>query len=504
MLAPYMNGTYEARGRWTDKIAFFSLFIVVLLIAYFIVAWKSAILLSKPIELNCAGLSVCMPTGDGWRGGKQWRYQQNIFTLDSFFDLGPGNITTLVSCRYRLAAGETNPETLFEEKASAVSGSKITKTGQITNTPLNAGFPALNWAHIENLAGGEQEKTPFDMFFGVMQLSNNRRLDIEVYHDTGDTELAEKIFKSIAGSLKFTENNLLYVGSKIVAGIKDKGLDSFLVYGGSKQVQDGESFFMIKDAREHTIGFTMDVLDSNFAERPQEGAAVEPVPEAQLNIRAWSFYYICGRNEQEQITFFQSNNNFSEFVWKSETSGPSGRSGVEVVLDKDGTMTVKESDLQATEKDYKISPAAIPDVLGKFLFSQMLDGNQKEILVDIIGADGKITPTLVSRIEVSPSTASQNRSGGADAAKEEALYLFKMKFLDGRGFSQQVYLDDQRRISRMLLQQESTYTLERTDAENILREFPEQGSYILQRKDKVLEGNRRQEGSEQRLPTASY
>jgi hypothetical protein len=71
-----------------------------------------------------------------------------------------------------------------------------------------------------------------------------------------------------------------------------------------------------------------------------------------------------------------------------------------------------------------------------------------------------------------------------------------MEFLDGRGFSEQVYLDDQRRISRRLLQQESTYTLERTSAENILREFPEQGSYILQKKSKILEQNQLQESGE--------
>jgi hypothetical protein len=159
-------------------------------------------------------------------------------------------------------------------------------------------------------------------------------------------------------------------------------------------------------------------------------------------------------------------------------------------------MTVKEFDLQAKEKDYQISPAAIPDVLGKYIFSQMLDSDQKEIFVDIIEADGKITPALISRIEMSPSVASQNRSSGADVAQEEAAYLFRMEFLDGRGFSEQVYLDDQRRISRMLLQQESTYTLERTSAENILREFPEQGSYILQKKDKTLEQGQPQENSE--------
>jgi hypothetical protein len=455
--------------------------------------------LSEPIELNCAGLSVCIPTGNGWRSEKQWKYQQNAFTLDSFFNPVPGSVTAIVSCRYQLAATKTAPEVLFKEKTSAVGGSKIAKTGQIeigrpgssfAKGPQNKSIPTIDWAHIKG------SKTLFDTFFGVAQLPNNRRLDIEVYQAAGDTDLAEGIFKSVTESLKFTDNQLLEAGSKIVAEIKGKGLDSFLASVGNKQEWDRESFFLIKDARERTIGFTMEVLGSHFAERPQNGAALEPVPEAQLNILAWSFYYIRGRHDQEQVTFFQSDNSFNEFVWKSETSGPSGRSGVEIVLDKNGIMTVKEFDLQAKEKDYQISPAAIPDVLGKYIFSQMLDSDQKEIFVDIIEADGKITPALISRIEVSPSFASQNRSSGADVAQEEAAYLFRMEFLDGRGFSEQVYLDDQRRISRRLLQQESTYTLERTSAENILREFPEQGSYILQKKDKILEQGQPQENSE--------
>ncbi len=159
-------------------------------------------------------------------------------------------------------------------------------------------------------------------------------------------------------------------------------------------------------------------------------------------------------------------------------------------------MTVKEFDLQAKEKDYQISPAAIPDILGEFTFSQMLDSDQKEILVDIIEADGKIIPVLVSRIEASRLPVSQDRSNEADVTGEEAAYVFKVELLNGLGFSEKVYLDDQRQILKRLSQQESTYTFERTSAENILKEFPEQGSYILQGKDKMLEQNQLQENSE--------
>jgi hypothetical protein len=502
-----MNGTYETRKRGVDKIAFLGLFIVALLIAHLIVISGPAIVLSEPIVLDCAGLSVSIPTGNGWRSEKQWKYQQNAFTLGGIFTPGPGSITAVVSCRYLLAAKKAAPEVLFEEKASAVDGSKIVKTGQIeiggqgssfAKDSQNEGILTIDWAHIE------RSKMPSDTFFGIAQLPNNRRLYIEVYQATGDIDLAEEVFKSVTGSLKFTDNQLLEAGSKIVAEIKGKGLDSFLA--SHKGGQDRENFFLIKDAGERTIGFLMEVLGSRFAEKPppptafgdrQKGdAPVDLAPEAQLNILAGSFYYIRDRYNYRQATFFQSDNSFNEFVWKSQTSGPAGRGGAEIVLGKDGIMTVKNFDPRVEERDCQISPAAIPDVLGEFAFGQMLDSDQKEILVDIIEADGKIIPVLVSRIEAGSLPVSQDRSNEADVTGEEAAYVFKVELLNGLGFSEKVYLDDQRQILKRLSQQESTYTFERTSAENILKEFPEQGSYILQGKDKMLEQNQLQENSE--------
>lgn len=500
MIASSMNGTCETRRRGVDKIVLLGLFIVALLIASFIVVSRSSIVLSEPIELDYAGLSVSIPTGNGWQSEKQWQYQQNSFTLGSFFNPGSSGPTALVSCRYLLAAARAAPDVLFEEKASEIGGAKIAKTGQIemgmpgfsfAKGSQNRGPLTLNWAHIK------RSKTPFDTFFGFAQLPNNRRLDIEVYQATGDTDLAEEIFKSVTDSLKFTDTPLLDAGGKIVAEIRSKGLDSFLVLASDKQRQARESFFLIKDARGRTLGFTMEVLSSHFAERPQDkDALIELVPEAQLDILAGSSYYIRGRYDRRQATFFQSRNNLNEFVWKSQTSSPTSRSNAEIVLGKDGIMTVKKFGQRAEEKNYQISPAAIPDVLGDLLFSQMLDSDQKEIFVDIIEADGKIIPALISGIESPRRSASQNRGSGADVTNEEAIYAFSVQLLDGRGFSEQVYLDDQRRISKRLLQQEGTYTFERTSAENILREFPEQGSYILQRKDGTLEQSQPQENSE--------
>lgn len=250
-----------------------------------------------------------------------------------------------------------------------------------------------------------------------------------------------------------THDQPLKAGSEIVAKIKSEGLNSFL----DNQSQD--SFFLIRDARARTIGFTMDIL-------------IDSGTDDQLNIQAASLLYARGRYAQEKIAFLQSDNNLDEFTWKSETVRPAGRSSTRITLDRTGIMTVSKSGTQPEEKIYQLNPAAIPDVFLEFVFSRILDSSYKKILVDTIDSDGRITPTLISKTK-------------ADK------YVLDVKFLDGRGFSERVYLDKQKQIFRILLQQKNVFILERSSAENILREFPERADYILQR-DKILEQNQQQ------------
>ena len=110
----------------------------------------------------------------------------------------------------------------------------------------------------------------------------------------------------------------------------------------------------------------------------------------------------------------------------------------------------------------------------------MLDSSHKKILVDIIDAEGAIIPAVISRIE----------GQQPPAAEEEAAYVLKVELLDGQGFSEQVYLDSQRQVSKRLLQQESIYTIERSSAENVLKQFPKRADFILRKK--MLEQNQPQ------------
>jgi len=452
-----MDETSGIRKYEADKIGLLGLFAVALLIARLIVLWRSAILLSEPIKLDYTGLSVSMPVGNGWQSRKQWKFRENAFTLSSIFN--PGS-TASAHCRYLLAAAKATPDRLFEQKASEVHGT-IAKTDQI-----RMGTLTIDWVHIK------KQEMLFDMFFGTTQLPNNRQLDIEVHQTMGDTDLAEQVFKRIAESLEFENNHLLEAGSEIIAEIKSKGLVSFLAD------QNREAFFLIKNARGRTIGFTMNVL-------------INSEPDAQLNIQAASCLYIADRYARKRVTSFQSDNSFDRFNARSETSSQAGRSGTELILDKADGLTVKKKFAAwDEEKNYRLGPAAIPDVLDEQLFSQLLDRDHRKIIVDIIDPDGTIIPTLVSRIETKDTVVAEGdpvlQIDRKIGAQEEAGYVLRIELLDGRGFYEQVYFDDQKRIFKRVIWHGDTYILESATEEEVLRQFPKQANYILQ-KNKMLE-----------------
>jgi len=439
IMTEYMNETHKIKKYSAGKIVLLGLFALSLVIARLVIASRLAVVLSEPIKLGYSGLSISMPTGKAWKIVNKWEYQENAFVLSSYFMGGSEGVPLQAHCQYQLAAVKVESAVRFEQMASNGKG-VIAKTGQNRTDNLT-----IDWAYIKEPGALKS------MFFGTAQLPDGRQLDIAVFQAMGDAELAEKVFKGIVENVKFEGNELLKTGGEVVTKIKERGIKSFL------SAKNQQVFFWIKNSVGQCVGFVMDML-------------VDSGSDAQLNIHASSFYYFSGPYGSQEVSFFQSDNRFDEFAWKSEISGLANRKGAEIIMGDNGMMVVTKLTAETEEKKYQLGIAAVPDVFLEPVFSQMIDSNDEKLIVDIIETDGKITPTLISKIEVED----------AAGAKEDAVYSFKMEFLDGRGFSEQLYLDSQRQVSRGLLQQEDKYILERTDAENVLKQFPERAEYIQQ------------------------
>ncbi len=432
-----MNVDYESRKFESDKIALLGLFVLALVAAYIIVSVKSTLVFSEPIELAHTGLYVSMPVGNGWQSEEQWRYQKNTYTLSSSFAVGSDKPTSWAYCQYLLAPEALPAKTWYEQKAADVNGTIVEISREQKNTLT------IDWAHID------RPEFFLTTFLGIVELPNNRRLNIEVGQIEDDLDMAEEVFKRIISSLNFEDNRLFTDGIEIVSTIKDKGLSSFL------DNQDRQIYFLIRNSKGRTIGFMIDALVNSESDAP-------------MNIQAAGHLY--GRGLQEQATLFRSRNNLSEFVWQSETKSITGISRAEIILDKAGIMTVGVVDARSETK-YRPSSAAIPDIFIEQLLRQIIESDAKRIIIDKIDADGKIVPTRVSLIEDRESII----------AGEDATYAMKLEFLDGRGFFDLVFFDDRKQIFEVTVQEEKRYTIEKTSREVIVREFPERADFVLQR-----------------------
>ena len=441
-MAGCMSETYRVGRLGGDKMALLGLFVLALLVARFVVGMKSAISLSGAISLPCEELSVSMPSGNGWYSQEQWEFADNSFALRSVFALHSGRPAAEVSCRYVLAAEPNSPRSRFEQMAREVDGT-VAETGRTKVATLT-----IDWVQIE------RPEILLEMFFGTAVLPNSRQLDIEVRQVSGGIELARRTFQGIIASLRFKDSSgnpaKLEAGAELVTALKNQGIDPLA------NSADRQTFYLVKDAAEQLIGCAADAI-------------ISPGNSPESNIQTASFLHTRGQNALEERAVFQCSRTLEEFVWKSQIYSVAGAGGTEIVADKTGLMTVRKFDARTEEKSYRLGRAAIPDIFLDQVLWRMLDADRQEIIVDIIDVHGRIVPTSVSRIE----------------AGKDAAYVFELKFMDGRGYSDQVFLNGQRQIYRMILDQDSTYSIERASAESVESEFPEYTQRFLRSLQKL-------------------
>ncbi len=444
-----MNGDSETKRQgfrlagiqgW-DKVALTGLFIVSLVVAHFIVEQRTTLILSEPIELPYTGLSVSVPAGNGWKSQKQWQYQNNTYLLSSDFNPSSSEPVARVLCRYLLAAEEMPAETWFKQQADDIEGA-IVETDLLRSDTL-----IVDWARIE------RPDLMLCTIFGTAELPDNRRLNIEVHQFGGQTDLAEKVFREIVNRLNFQDNQLVKTGGEIVTAIKSKGVESLI------NSTNQQSCFLIKDTTGQSVGFTIDTLNGSTA-------------KSRFNIQASSYLHLKKQDILEHRAFLRCNDNIGEFVWQSDRySRKLGRSSTEVVLNKAGIMSIRVLTLQFETQSFRPGPAAIPDCFLEQILVEILDRNIGQIVIDMIDADGKITPVLAGVIKPAANLTAQS----------EFAYAVNLTFLDERDSSEQVYFDGNKNIIKAVLQQSrKKYILESAGVEQILEQFPDYADVIPQ------------------------
>ena len=421
-----------------DKIALLGLFVAALFLARLIVTSRSSIILSEPIKLTHVGLSVSIPFGNGWESAKEWEYMDSSFSLSSSLAGASGRPIASAHCQYLLAAEPNTPAERLEGKAAEIEGN-IVKSGR-----TQAGQLTIDWAEME------KPKMLFSVLFGTCRLPDKRQFEIEVREITGDSAMAERVFKEIVASLSFEEDGLLETGAEVVSSVKGKGLSSFF------ENHNQQDHFLIKDAGKRPVGFAVEIL-------------VDSAGPGGVNVRGASLLHVVkGRGRKyEHATFFESDDSFTEYVWQSETANGKSISHADIMVEGE-RMTVSKSVKPRKERSYRLSAAAIPAILLKEVLVEMLDGDRKELIVDIVESGGRISAVYIWLVE---------DEGGK--GEKQAEHVFQVEPLNSRGAFDRIYIDAQRRVSERLSRMNDGFVFERSDAESLARQFPEHAEYLL-------------------------
>jgi hypothetical protein len=173
------------------------------------------------------------------------------------------------------------------------------------------------------------------------------------------------------------------------------------------------------------------------------------------------------------VTFFQGNDTIDRFYWKSKTNSIRGKKSIEIVANDPSLMTVTTFNFEAATENYQLSPAAIPDIFMNQLLELFIASKYDEVTVDIIEAEGMITPALLTKLK---------------PANDDTEFLVKITFLDGSEFFEEVYFDKQRQITKRIIHQNSIFVVEKTAEQQIFELFPERVNYFNE--GQILEENK--------------
>ena len=429
-----MYENYELKKFGADKIVFLGMFIISLFIAWLIVSINSTLVFSSPIELAHTGFSVCMPTGKDWQSDEKWQYEDNVFVLSSNFLVEQKLPAVAVTCRYFLTSQNINPRYWLDLQTQDLNNAIVEK-GEIQKGNLT-----IHWSHAEK---------PLTMYWASAELPNNRTIDIEVIQTTVEIDLAWKVFNQVLEKLKFSEDNPVKNGTEIVNQIKSKGIDT-LIDDHSKQV-----CFLIEDSSGYNVGFTIDLLGM-------------PSTDDQNEVRGASQLLFTGRNSQRQYTFFRGDKRLKTYTWQSQTISREGRVDTQIILNQTGSINVTtQVNNYPRESNYINCYDIVPSILFELIISQFVRDNYNEAVVDVIESSGRVTPALISIEPVAEDEVNISS-------------VIKLEFLDGRDYSQILYLDEDDHLLKEVMNYEQVYKLEKTDINSIKQAFPGQADNIIQ------------------------
>ncbi|MBN1457835.1 MAG: hypothetical protein JW912_08285 [Sedimentisphaerales bacterium] len=408
-----------------------------LLVGYYIVQERQKIRLSPPIKLDYTGVSVSIPSGEGWKNFGSWQFREN----DSDYMLSAqmtsrGHVLAIVRWRYILASEKITTYQLLAKRA-ADGGAEIVKTSQ-----YSVGDALIEWAQA-TVPGGLK-----NVFFGIAQLDNGRTLEVDAMAPS-DQDLARLIFRRVCNSLKYRPNDLLNKGDNFIANIKNFGTTNLIEKDTGST---WEKVYLIDGNSGNTKGYTLETFNK-----------INPSTD-NMNIKSDSRKYLSYEGGWiKENTFFKCDNRFDNFFMQTQLSSSNTNRPHMTVIDHNSLNGMKVVS-QALSEDIVCWPGdnIVPDILLDSILPAYIDSEYTDMMIDTVRPGGQIVPVLVSKIS-------------SEQAKEfdpKAHYAVSLDFLDLNKKHQQILFDQDKNIIKKIDSPREAQIWLRSNRKTLLEKFP--------------------------------
>lgn len=432
-----MTDSEKFRRLGLDKVALFLLFVVGLFIAELIVLSRGTLKLSKPVELPGCGLAVSVPAvSERISNGNGFEYKDDEFRLACIMRIS-GDSAVIVHWRYFIVPFKETIAEKFQAQASDIEGdvenTGSEKIGQFTF----------------DYAGIFSEKNETLLLSGATQLPDGRTLMLDVAQKGGGTDLAEKIFRSLAASVTFTQASPLADGRKLMSDFRQKNLEDIV------QKETRQNYYYIEDYTGRNMGFIIDAVALRNSRRDAN------------SLTAASLYCLYPvTNPSAEQSLFRSDPNLRTFKWISQQNSfvINRQVTTSIELDRQGMITVHSAGQPLPQgivsQETTLAPTMLPEMLFDIFIESFLESSFSSVMVDLIISDGRITPALITKTQPQKT------------AEPNAVSAVKILYFGTDAGEQTTYFDGSGKILLSEVHGKLSYKLKRAERNRLVADFP--------------------------------
>ena len=258
-------------------------------------------------------------------------------------------------------------------------------------------------------------------------MPGKRLLEVEAV-TFAEPALAKAAFMAVVGSIEVFENPQQAAAERFVEHLRQIGASELIAAAVGVT---GQKVY-ITAAGQDVEGFMVDLVERTETEQG------EPI------IRNQRLHY-TSNDRVSGNCIFECNERFDVFYWDSRhgRKGVQSISHIHTTLGPDGDMRIKSSEPRKEVINHP-SRQLIPEALLEPATKAFLDFDEDTLVFDVVFSRGIIVPARLSKID----SAEVKREGS------EAAYAVQIDFLHQVERRQQIYFDDEKKITGKLDQRQ--------------------------------------------------